>query len=97
MDDPAYKRLFSRPGMVRDLLEGFAARGWSGELDFATLTPLPADYVSEDLRRRHGDLVWKVRFRDRWLYLVLLLEFQTTVERRWPSGCWRIRRCCTSG
>ena len=82
MDDPAYKRLFSRPDMVRDLLEGFAARGWSGDLDFATLTPLPADYVSEDLRRRHGDLVWKVRFRgDRWLYLVLLLEFQTTVER----------------
>ncbi len=82
MDDPAYKRLFSRPDMVRDLLEGFAAREWSGALDFASLTPLPADYVSEDLRRRHGDLVWKVRFRgDRWLYLVLLLEFQTTVER----------------
>ena len=80
-DDPAYKRLFSRPGMVRDLLEGFAARGWSGGLDFATLTPLPADYVSEDLRQRHGDLVWKVHFRGRWLYLVLLLEFQTTVER----------------
>ena len=55
-DDPAYKRLFSRPGMVRDLLEGFAAREWSGALDFASLTPLPADYVSEDLRRRHGDL-----------------------------------------
>ena len=43
--------------------------------------PLSADYVSEDLRRRHGDLVWKVRFRDRWLSLMLLLEFQTTVER----------------
>ena len=81
-DDPAYKRLFSRPDMVRDLLEGFAARGWSGDLDFATLVPLSADYVSEDLQRRHGDLVWKVRFReDRWLYLMLLLEFQTTVER----------------
>ena len=80
-DDPAYKRLFSRPDMVRDLLEGFAAREWSGALDFATLTPLPADYVSEDLSQRHGDLVWKIHFRGRWLYLVLLLEFQTTVER----------------
>ena len=45
-DDPAYKRLFSRPGMVRDLLEGFAAREWSGALDFASLTPLPADQES---------------------------------------------------
>ena len=82
MNDPAYKRLFSRPGMVRDLLRGFAARDWSGELDFDTLSPLPPDYVSAGLRRRQGDLVWRVRFRDdRWLYLVLLLEFQSAVDR----------------
>ena len=81
MHDPAYKLLFSRPRMVRDLLDGFAARGWSGALDFDTLAPLPASFVSEDLQQRHGDLVWRIRFRDdRWLYLVLLLEFQATVD-----------------
>ena len=82
MDDAAYKRLFARPGMVRDLLRGFAARDWSGALDFASLTPLPASYVSRDLQQRHGDLVWRVRFGgERWLYLVLLLEFQSGVDR----------------
>ena len=81
MHDPAYKPLFSRPRMVRDLLDGFAARGWSGALDFDTLVPLPASFVSGDLEQRHGDLVWRVRFRDdRWLYLVLLLEFQAAVD-----------------
>ena len=81
MDDPAYKRLFSRPRMVRDLLSGFAARDWSAEFDLASLTPLPASYVSHDLRQRHGDLVWRVRFKDdRWLYVVLLLEFQSAVD-----------------
>ena len=50
MDDPAYKRLFSRPRMVRDLLSGFAARDWSAELNLGSLTPLPASYVSHDLR-----------------------------------------------
>ena len=82
MDDPAYKRLFSRPRMVRDLLRGFAARDWSAELDLDSLIPLPASYVSHDLRQRHGDLVWRVRFKDhRWLYVMLLLEFQSAVDR----------------
>ena len=82
MDDAAYKRLFSRPGMVRDLLRGFAARDWSEALDFASLTPLPASYVSRDLQQRHGDLVWRIRFGgERWLYLLLLLEFQSGVDR----------------
>ena len=82
MDDAAYKRLFSRPRMVRDLLRGFAARDWSGALDFASLKQLPASYVSHDLRQRHGDLLWRVRFGgERWLYLLLLLEFQSGVDR----------------
>ena len=81
MHDPAYKRLFSRPRMVRDLLSGFAARDWSAELDLASLTPLPTSYVSDDLQQRHGDLVWRIRFKDdRWLYVVLLLEFQSAVD-----------------
>ena len=57
MDDPAYKQLFSQPRMVEDLLHGFAARDWSRSLDFASLAPLPASYVSHDLRQRHGDLL----------------------------------------
>ena len=38
--------------------------------------------MSRDLQQRHGDLVWRIRFGDeRWLYLVLLLEFQSGVDR----------------
>ena len=82
MHDAAYKWLFSRPRMVRDLLDGFVAPGWSDELDFDTLRPLSASYVSQDLEQRHGDLVWRMGFRDRQRCdLVLLLEFQSTVER----------------
>ena len=81
MHDPAYKQFFGRPRMVRDLLDGFVARGWSDTLDFETLTPMPASYVGRDLRQRHGDLVWRIRFRDAgWLYVLLLLEFQATVD-----------------
>ena len=36
--------------------------------------------MSDDLRRRQGDLLWRVRFRDRWLYVLVLLEFQSSVD-----------------
>ena len=84
MHDAAYKGLFSHRPMVEDLLRGFAAREWSDRLDFETLEKLPADYVSDDLRQRHGDSVWRLRLQgqgEAWLYLLVMLEFQSTVDR----------------
>ena len=82
MHDAAYKSLFSHRRMVEDLLRGFAAREWSDELDFKTLEKLPADYVSDDLRQRHGDSVWRLRLQgEAWLYLLVMLEFQSTDDR----------------
>ena len=80
MSDAAYKELFSHPRMVEDLLGGIVAPEWSDALDFTTLEKLPAEYVSDDLRRRQGDLLWRVRFRERWLYVLVLLEFQSSVD-----------------
>ncbi|MYH32153.1 MAG: Rpn family recombination-promoting nuclease/putative transposase [Acidobacteria bacterium] len=69
--------------MIRDLLSGFAARGWSETLDFTSLNALPASYVSQNIEQRHSDPVWRIRFRDeRWLYVVVLLKFQSTVDQR---------------
>jgi hypothetical protein len=78
--DPSYKLLFSHPQMVRDLLVGFVAEPWVAELDFATLEQVSGSYVAADLRDREDDLLWRVRFRDRWLYLYLVLEFQARVD-----------------
>ncbi len=82
MQDAAYKQLFSYPRMVADLLRGFAAKGWSDMLDFKTLEKVPAELVSEDLRRRQGDSLWRVRFQgSSWLQVLVLLEFQSTSDR----------------
>jgi hypothetical protein len=78
--DTGYKKLFSHPEMVEDLLRGFVKEDWVQELDFSTLTREFNSYVSEELRERHDDMVWRVRFRDRWLYLYLLLEFQSRLD-----------------
>ena len=78
--DAACKLLFSFPAMVRDLLAGFFPREWVEELDLSTLERWPESTVSDDLLQRHRDRVWRVRCRDRWLYVLVLLEFQSTVD-----------------
>ncbi|TBV11394.1 Rpn family recombination-promoting nuclease/putative transposase [Stutzerimonas kirkiae] len=79
--DTSYKLLFSNPEFVRDPLLGFVPQAWVGQLDFGTLEPLNGHYVSEDMRQRHEDMVWRVRLRDAWIYIYLLLEFQSTPDR----------------
>ena len=82
MQDPNYKRLFSFPRMVEDLLRAFLPGEVLAELDFSTLRKLPAEYVSDELLQRHGDCVWRIHRRGQWLYLLVLLEFQSTEEPR---------------
>ena len=64
--DAHYKRLFGHPRMTGDLLELLRAR-LSGRFPILrqiqpdTLRRLPTELVSDDLRPRFADLVWKVR------------------------------------
>ena len=82
--DSGFKLLFEHAEMVRDLLRGFVPADIVGEFDFDSLEQLSPDYVGDDLRQSRGDRVWRVRFRvegkPEWLYLLLLLEFQSTVD-----------------
>ena len=76
VQDEIYKRLFAFPRMVEDLMRGFAARDWAAAVDFPTLRKLPAEYVSDELRKRIGDTVWAVRLHD-GRHVLAMLEFQS--------------------
>lgn len=76
--DTGYKLLFSNPRLVKDLLEGFVRPDWLGEIDLGSLEPFKASFTTDDLRERHDDVIWRVRFRDQWVYLYLLIEFQSS-------------------
>ncbi len=78
--DHSYKLLFSHPDMVADLLRGFVHEDWVKELDFTTLERVGDGYVSDDLREREDDIVWRVRLGPDWIYVYLLIEFQSSVD-----------------
>lgn len=79
-DDAGYKLLFSAPEMVRDLVMGFIPDEWLHGLDYGTLEKLPGTYVTDDYRHRADDVVWRLKADREWVYLYILLEFQSTVD-----------------
>ena len=83
--DNSYRLFFSHPEMVRDLLIGFVDEKWVKDVEFSTLERVNASFVSDQLKKREDDLIWKVKIRgnerDEWLYLYLLFEFQSTPDQ----------------
>ena len=78
--DSGYKRLFSHTEMIRDLLVGFVREPWIADLDFATLEKYPGEFIEDRLRNRHSDLIWRLRWGTDWLYVYVLLEFQSRIH-----------------
>lgn len=79
--DMSYKQLFSHPQMVEELFSSFVREQWVNRLDFSTLEKVNGSYISDDLRDREDDIIWRVRIGESWIYLYILLEFQSTVDR----------------
>jgi predicted transposase YdaD len=79
--DTGYKDLFSHPEMVADLIRGFVHEDWVRHLDFSTLERVEGRLLTRRLRRRESDVVWRLRWGgNRWLYVYLLIEFQSTID-----------------
>jgi hypothetical protein len=78
--DSSYKLLFSEPEIIIDLLQGFVHEPWVKELDFTTLEKVSGSYITDDLRSREDDVIWRVKYQQSWIYVYLLIEFQSTID-----------------
>ncbi|TVQ36199.1 MAG: Rpn family recombination-promoting nuclease/putative transposase [Spirochaetaceae bacterium] len=82
--DRHYKLLFSHPLFVRRLLEGFVDEPFVKQLDYRTLTRVNARFVTPQFAERESDVIWRISFRSRPIYIFLLIEFQSSVDRWMP-------------
>ena len=80
-NNSGYKELFSHPQMVRDLLTGFVNEDWLNLLNFSTLEKYNASFITANLRQRMDDIIWRVKWGKKWLYLYIIIEFQSSVDK----------------
>ncbi len=78
--DSGYKKLFSNRTIFRELLETFVNQEWVHALDFSSCEPLDKSFISEHYKETESDLIYKIQFHDREVYIYILIEFQSTVD-----------------
>ncbi|MCL7928583.1 Rpn family recombination-promoting nuclease/putative transposase [Halomonas llamarensis] len=86
--DTGYKELFSHPEFVQQLIEGFVPAEIAQLMDFTTLKNHSGHYITPLFEEKIEDVVWSVEVT--WegvtqdVYLYILLEFQSAVDRTMP-------------
>ena len=81
--DAIHKLLCSFPRVIADILRGYLGGNLVGRLDFHTLQQVSAERVTQALKRRLNDSVWRVRCDDgTWVWVYLVLEFQSSPDPR---------------
>ncbi|QTF94176.1 Rpn family recombination-promoting nuclease/putative transposase [Halomonas sp. BM-2019] len=86
--DTGYKELFSYPEFVQQLIEGFAPSEIADLMDFSTLKNHSGNYITPLFEEKFEDVVWSVEVT--WegmtqrVFLYILLEFQSAVDRTMP-------------
>ncbi|CAD5269072.1 MULTISPECIES: Rpn family recombination-promoting nuclease/putative transposase [Halomonadaceae] len=95
--DTGYKELFSYPEFVQQLVEGFAPAEIARLMDFSTLKSQSGNYITPLFEEKIEDVVWSVNVN--WqgvtqeVYLYILLEFQSSVDRTMPVRLMHYAAC----
>ncbi len=78
------KNSFQKQKNVEDLITGYVDKAFVYELDFSTLERCNADFVRKESGERHDDMIWRLKYNNQWLYVYIILEFQSNVDYSMP-------------
>lgn len=83
LHDSGYKRLFSNKTNLRQLIQTFVEEEWVSQLDFGRRRTSGQILCQRTLQRDKADIIYKVPLHDsdKVIYLCLLIEFQSDVQR----------------
>jgi predicted transposase/invertase (TIGR01784 family) len=79
--DSGYKKLFSNKVIFRQLIETFVKEDWVKDVDFDSCQTVDKSFVSDQYKKTESDIIYKLKIKDKEIYIFILIEFQSTVER----------------
>lgn len=79
--DSGYKKLFSNPVIVKELILSFVDEPWVKNLNYETLERIDKSFVTEEFIERESDIIYRINFKEDVIFIYLLIEFQSTVDR----------------
>ena len=79
--DSGYKKLFSNKVIFRQLVETFVAENWVKDLDFEHCERLDKSFLSGHYKKTKSDIIYKLKLKEKDVYILILIEFQSTVDR----------------
>jgi len=79
--DSGYKKLFSNRTIFQQLIETFIAEAWVKDLDFSQCETLDKSFITDHYKETESDLIYKLKLRRKTIYIYVLLEFQSKVDR----------------
>lgn len=79
--DSGYKLLFSNRTIFRQLMESFVDQPWVKQLDFERAERVDKSFIDDAYQERESDLIYRIPFGEEAVYVYVLLEFQSSVDR----------------
>ena len=82
--DEHYKSLFTHWPIFAALVEAFLPKALCDVIDLDTLEAYSGEFTSDTAppKVRRSDMIWRVKRRGQWLYLYLMVEFQSKNDPR---------------
>ncbi|OQY30660.1 MAG: hypothetical protein B6241_15520 [Spirochaetaceae bacterium 4572_59] len=82
--DNRYKYLFKHKLLVERLMKSFVHEKFVKQLDFSSMERLDKSFVTNDFKEKESDIIWKLNYKEKPIYIFLLIEFQSTVDHTMP-------------
>jgi len=82
--DSAYKYLFKNKKIFFQLLQSFVNEDFIKEIKIENIELVDKSFISDEFLQREADLIYQIKFKDREIYIYILLEFQSKVDKTIP-------------